>query len=257
MIVRWRRSSAYRNRVFGGDALTVGGIAQDPRPRPTQSSTEKRCGTATRVPNPWCARQDGLGNGRQRLGCRAVAGSYESAHFHGLDCRWQCVVRAIHLIFCLLILTACASEDVTVKLPGATRTDIPVFEPSRVEESLPVAFSTGTDFYDEKNWGGVSWTLSTNRPMADVIAFYEQVSVVVSEDEESAQGVGEDVAGQGLAADGNADNANIGTTLLDLPGRRFRLESVDNVDLEVTVYVQPKQRRVWFTIIETAEVAGS
>lgn len=164
----------------------------------------------------------------------------------------------------LLALAACGAEDEPVALPGAARPDIPVFEPSELEAEEPVSYQIELDFESVEKFVGHSWTFSTNRSVEQLLAFYEPLAVPVADasaddaaeedefeidpgaegwdDEDEDGDEGDEGEGAGEGRPGPA---------LDRAGRTFRLAPADGIELEVTVYLQPRQRRSWFSILET------
>lgn len=172
------------------------------------------------------------------------------------------VMRPNPILWCLAALGACSAEEMAEsRLAGAVCPAIPVFEPAEVESSEPVAFAVESDSEEPAQFEGRTWRLATSRPLAEVLAFYGEVALPEEDVEADSELDDPDVGWAGFdddeepGGDGGEEQDGDGSArALELPSRVFRLASTQDTEVEVSVYLQPVQRKFWFSITETRKV---
>ena len=83
-----------------------------------------------------------------------------------------------------LALQGCAQKEGSAKLSGAMKPDIPVYEPSTLEDREDASYQAGMDMDSLKSYHAYRWSLRSPDPPEKVIAYYRNLALPPGEEEE-------------------------------------------------------------------------
>ncbi|MCI0586630.1 MAG: hypothetical protein L0323_07300 [Planctomycetes bacterium] len=82
-----------------------------------------------------------------------------------------------------LAFQGCAEKQGSEKLSGAMKPDIPVYEPSTLEDREDASYQAGMDFDSLKSYHAYHWSLRSPDPLEKVVAYYRTLALPEEEDE--------------------------------------------------------------------------
>ena len=139
-------------------------------------------------------------------------------------------------------LQGCSQGHGSEKLSGAMKRDIPVYEPSRVEDREESAYEAGATLDNLQYYHAYRWTLRSSDPPEKIVAFYRDLALPPEEDDERSQGNLDDELEEG-SEEGPTEAF-------------FQLPPGDSDSVTVTVHLRPAKKGGTRFLIRESVLAG-
>jgi len=131
-----------------------------------------------------------------------------------------------------LAIQGCAQKEGSAKLSGAMKPDIPVYEPSTLEDREDASYQAGMNMDSLTSYHAYRWSLRSPDPPEKVVAYYRNLALPEEEDEAELGDEPEKEAPKEIHLDlPHGDSDSVSVTIQLKPGKdggtRFTLrESV-------------------------------